>query len=62
MQVQLLKMRKLQNNRLSIGVESVQKSQKGMEKIISSAQHTGKIINSLAKKSDQIRGDCSGNR
>ncbi len=36
------------------GVENVSEAKKGMERIITSAQSTGKIINALAQKSDQI--------
>lgn len=37
-----------------VGVESVKEAKAGMERIITSAQNTGKIIDSLAQKSDQI--------
>ncbi len=49
---------KTATQQVSIGVNSITEAKKGMERIITSAQHTGSIINSLAKKSDQI-GDIA---
>jgi len=45
---------KAANQQAAFGVENMPEVKMGMERIISSAQHTGKIINSLAQKSDQI--------
>ncbi|MEW6507439.1 MAG: methyl-accepting chemotaxis protein [Bacteroidota bacterium] len=41
-------------NQAKIGVKNISEAKKGMEEIISSAQATGKIISSLANKTDQI--------
>lgn len=45
---------KVSSEQAKIGVEKVKDSKKGMDRITSSAQHTGKIIASLANKTDQI--------
>jgi methyl-accepting chemotaxis protein len=45
---------KLASTQTAVGVEHVTQAKEGMNRIIVSAQYTGKIINSLAQKSDQI--------
>jgi len=45
---------KTSSEQAKIGVEKVHDSKKGMDRITSSAQHTGSIIASLANKTDQI--------
>ncbi len=45
---------KIATQQANVGVQSINDAKNGMERIIASAQHTGKIINSLALKSDQI--------
>jgi methyl-accepting chemotaxis protein len=45
---------KLASQQTTVGVEQVNRSKQGMQKIIASTQKTGGMINSLAQKSDQI--------
>ena len=42
------------SSQANIGVEKISEAKRGMDEIIASAQSTGKIINSLAGKTDQI--------